>query len=93
MPLILMTILSFALKSSFSDGDYFDEGVKIAVVKLYNRDEDSKMFDETLRNGIFLKNMGKRPFFFLFCCFFMCKYDNPSYRWSERHTSTKIDLC
>lgn len=59
MPLILMTILSFALKSSFSDGDYFDEGVKIAVVKLYNRDEDSKMFYETLRNGIFSKNMGE----------------------------------
>ncbi len=59
MPLILMTILSFALKSSFSDGDYFDESVKIAVVKLYNGDEDSRMFDETLRNGIFSKNMGE----------------------------------
>lgn len=59
MPLILMTILSFALKSSFSDGDYFDEGVKIAVVKLYDGEEDSRMFDETLRNGIFSKNMGE----------------------------------
>lgn len=57
MPLILMTILSFALKSSFSDGDYFDEGVKIAVVKLYDKDGDSKMFDDILKNGIFSKNM------------------------------------
>jgi ABC-2 type transport system permease protein len=59
MPLILMTILSLALKSSFSNGDYFDEGVKIAVVKLYDDDEDSRMFDETLRNGVFSKNMGE----------------------------------
>lgn len=59
MPLILMTILSFALKSSFSDGDYFDEGVKIAVVKLYDKDGDSRMFDDILRNGIFSKNMGE----------------------------------
>jgi ABC-2 type transport system permease protein len=59
MPLILMTILSFALKSSFSNGDYFDEGVKIAVVKLYDKDVDSRMFDENLRNGIFSKNMGE----------------------------------
>lgn len=58
MPMILTTILSFALKGSFSSGSDSDfEPVNIAVVRLYNSGGDSEMFESSLRNNFFLKEM------------------------------------
>lgn len=60
MPMILTTILSFALKGSFSSGsDTNFEVVNIAVVKLYNSDSDSEMFKSSLSNNVILKEMGE----------------------------------
>jgi ABC-2 type transport system permease protein len=53
MPLILMTILSVALKGSFIDsGDNETENVNIAVVKLYDEAADSQMFKTTLEERL-----------------------------------------
>lgn len=60
MPMILTTILSIALKGSFSsgsDGDF--EPVNIAVVKQYNLQEDSEMFKSSLSNNFLIKEMGE----------------------------------
>ncbi|MGB4437623.1 MAG: ABC transporter permease, partial [Sedimentibacter sp.] len=57
MPLILMTILSFALKGSFVSDDYDMESVNIAVVKLYDENKDSLMFEEALNNVFLVKNL------------------------------------
>lgn len=55
MPLVLMTILSYSLKGSFTDGDESNrEIVNIAVVKQYDEIGDSQMFVDTL-NSDFLK--------------------------------------
>ncbi|WP_326911191.1 ABC transporter permease [Sedimentibacter sp. MB31-C6] len=54
MPMILTTILSFALKGSFMSSDEFNiEAVNIAVVKLYDENEDSQMFDNILNSSFF----------------------------------------
>lgn len=58
MPIILTTILSFALKGSFiSDDDISIGVVDIAVVKLYNEKTDSKAFKNSLRNSIISQGM------------------------------------
>lgn len=57
MPIILMTILSFALKDSFSSGDVSDK-VNIAVVKRYDKNLESQLFKETLNNNYFKNEMG-----------------------------------
>lgn len=59
MPMILMTILSFALKGSFATGEYDMDSVNIAVVKLYDAKNDSEMFEESLRDGLFSKSIGE----------------------------------
>lgn len=60
MPVILTTILSFALKGSFSSESGSDfEPVDIAVVRRYNSGEDSELFEDSLSNNFLLKEMGK----------------------------------
>ncbi len=59
MPIILTTILSMALKGSFADGNSDFEPINIAVVKLYNENEDNIMFESSLNNSILTKNMGE----------------------------------
>lgn len=56
MPIVLMTILSFALKGSFTSSDESDrEKVNIAVVKQYDESKDSLRFINILKSD-FLKN-------------------------------------
>ncbi|HHZ00066.1 MAG TPA: hypothetical protein GYA03_03105, partial [Tissierellia bacterium] len=53
MPLILMTILSMALKGSFMDSD--DGGIEkipVALVKQYDEGADSKIFIKTLEKRL-----------------------------------------
>lgn len=51
MPLILMTILSMALKGSFISSDDLEiERINIAVVKQYNEKDDNSVFEKTLKN-------------------------------------------
>lgn len=60
MPIILMTILSFALKGSFSSGNESSiEKVNIAVVKQYDENSDSQMFISTLNNSFIKNSMGE----------------------------------
>jgi ABC-2 type transport system permease protein len=60
MPMILTTILSLALKGSFSSGSDADfEPVNIAVVKLYDEKEESEMFKSSLNNNFLFKEMGE----------------------------------
>lgn len=55
MPLVLMTILSFALKGSFVSSDDINfNKVNIAVVKQYDAKKDSEMF-KNMMNSNFLK--------------------------------------
>ncbi|MDD2494737.1 MAG: ABC transporter permease [Tissierellia bacterium] len=55
MPLVLMTILSFALKGSFASSDeVINNKVKIAVVKKYDEAKDTEMFKSILKSS-FLK--------------------------------------
>jgi len=59
MPLVLMVIMSSALKGNFTSGDGGDmEKVKIAVVKNYDENKDSLMFYESLKGGFLSKGMG-----------------------------------
>lgn len=60
MPLVLMVILSSALKGSFissSTGDMIK--VNIAVVRQYDGNKDSLMFEEILSNSFIAHGMGK----------------------------------
>lgn len=51
MPLILMSILSMALKGSFISSNSLDiERINIAVVKGYDESSDNIMFEKTLKN-------------------------------------------
>ncbi len=61
MPLLLIIILSSALKDTFISGSTGDmTKVSIAVVKQYDRDTDSKRFDSTLSgNGFLVQGMGE----------------------------------
>lgn len=59
MPIILTTILSMALKGSFADGSSEIEPINIAIVKLYNENEDNIMFESSLKNSLFAKSMGE----------------------------------
>lgn len=60
MPMILTTILSLALKGSFSSGsDSEFEPVNIAVVKLYDEKEDSEMFKSIFSSNYITKGMGE----------------------------------
>ncbi|MFA7550622.1 MAG: hypothetical protein WCZ68_07755, partial [Sedimentibacter sp.] len=53
MPVILMTILSMALKGSFiSSDDVVVEEIKIAVVKQYDEIIDSQIFTKTLEERL-----------------------------------------
>lgn len=59
MPVILMTILSFALKGSFASVDESNmEKVNIAVVKKYDAESDSLMFIDTLNSSFIKSGMG-----------------------------------
>jgi ABC-2 type transport system permease protein len=50
MPIILMTILSLALKGSFIRSNSLEiERINIAVVKKYNENSDNIMFEKTLK--------------------------------------------
>ncbi len=60
MPLVLMIILSSALKGTFISGGMGDMAkVNIAVVKQYDRDSDSQRFDNTLRGGFLAQGIGE----------------------------------
>ncbi|WP_313339214.1 ABC transporter permease [Sedimentibacter sp.] len=59
MPIILTTILSMALKGSFASGDSDFEPINIAVVKLYNENEDNLMFKSSLKNSLIADSMGE----------------------------------
>lgn len=55
MPLVLMIILSSALKGTFISGGAGDmTKINIAVVKLYDKDKDTKRFDSALSGSSFL---------------------------------------
>lgn len=58
MPIILMVILSFALKGIFMD-DWQASKVNIAVVKQYDAAADLKSFDDSLHNGLLAQGMGQ----------------------------------
>ncbi len=58
MPIILMVILSFALKGIFVD-DWEAARVNIAVVKQYNAEADRKSFDDALHGGLLAQGMGQ----------------------------------
>jgi len=58
MPIILMTILSFALKDSFVSGNKSDK-VNIAVVKQYDENIDSRLFTGVLDSNYFKNEMGE----------------------------------
>jgi len=58
MPIVLMTILSFALKDSFSSGDELDK-VNIAVVRQYYENMDTQLFADTLNSNYFKNEMGE----------------------------------
>lgn len=59
MPIVLTTILSMALKGSFISGDSDFEAIDIAVVKLYDEDEDNLMFESSLKNSLIADSMGE----------------------------------
>ncbi len=60
MPLILMVILSFALKGTFMGGEIGNMSkVNIAVVKQYDKDMDVKSFDNMLKSGLLSQGIGK----------------------------------
>jgi len=60
MPLVLMVILSSALRGTFISGGTGDTSkVNIAVVKQYDMIRDSQRFDETLGGGLLVQGMGK----------------------------------
>lgn len=60
MPLVLMTILSFALKGSFVSSDDLVRGkINIAVVKQYDEIKDSQMFINTLNSDFLRNGMGE----------------------------------
>ena len=59
MPIVLMTILSSALRGAFTTGDLSIARINIAVVKQYDKDEDFRRFDEALRNGFLAKGIGE----------------------------------
>jgi len=58
MPIILMVILSFALKGIFMD-DWEMSKVNIAVVKQYDAAADLKRFEDSLHNGLLAQGMGQ----------------------------------
>ncbi len=58
MPIILMVILSFALKGIFMD-DWETSKVNIAVVKQYDAAADLRSFDDSLHNGLLAQGMGQ----------------------------------
>ena len=61
MPLVLIVILSSALKGSFiSNGTGNMEKVNIAVVKQYDGNKDSLMFDDVLSKGFIAQGMGEK---------------------------------
>ncbi|MDW5299414.1 MAG: ABC transporter permease [Sedimentibacter sp.] len=58
MPIILMTILSMALKGSFVSSDDLNiESINIAVVKLYDKNKDTQMFETALDNNLLSKDV------------------------------------
>jgi ABC-2 type transport system permease protein len=60
MPLVLMTILSSALRGAFAGGDSGDIGkVNIAVVKQYDIERDSQRFDKALSSGFLARGIGE----------------------------------
>lgn len=59
MPLVLMVILSFALKGTFISGDGINnERINIAIVKQYDINKDTQRFVNTLSNGFFDQGTG-----------------------------------
>ncbi|KPU44259.1 ABC-2 family transporter protein [Oxobacter pfennigii] len=59
MPVLLMVILSFALKGAFTGTDYGNgRKANIAVVKQYDENSDLIRFDDALLNGLFARNIG-----------------------------------
>ncbi len=58
MPVILMLILSFALKGIFMS-DWGLSRVNIAVVKKYDAVEDGKNYQQALNSGLFAQGMGE----------------------------------
>ncbi len=61
MPLILMVILSSALKGTFMSGSTGDiEKVSIAVVRQYDRALDSQRFEDALEGGLLARGIGEK---------------------------------
>lgn len=59
MPVILMVILSFALKGVFAGGELTGGQIRIAVVKDYDPGNDEKSFRDSLNGGMLAQNMGE----------------------------------
>lgn len=60
MPLVLMVILSSALKGTFTSSTGSMEKVDIAVVRQYDKAADLKMFDNTLKGGLLSQGIGDK---------------------------------
>ncbi|MGE5629776.1 MAG: hypothetical protein ACM3TR_01625 [Caulobacteraceae bacterium] len=59
MPVILTTILSFALKGVFTTGGG-TERIRVAVVKMYDKDTDYKAFINTMESGLFKQSIDEK---------------------------------
>jgi len=62
MPIILTTILSFALKGSFMDTGGNVKKISIAIVKEYDMDENIKDFQNTLKDSIIGNSLNQEDF-------------------------------
>ena len=58
MPVILMVILSFALKGTFTD-DWARNKINIAVVKQYDSEHETREFRDSLNSGLLAGGMGE----------------------------------
>jgi putative ATPase len=60
MPLIIMIILSSALRGIFDGtGGWSIDRLNIAIVRQYDKNEDSLRFDKALKEGILARGIGK----------------------------------
>lgn len=60
MPLIIMIILSSALRGMFDGtGGWSIDRLNIAIVRQYDKNEDSLRFDKALKEGILARGVGK----------------------------------
>jgi ABC-2 type transport system permease protein len=60
MPIVLMTILGFALNNMFGNGETSTQKIKVAIVKNYNMEDDIVKFKDILNQGMLSKGMDEK---------------------------------